>query len=117
MDEAEATQAIKLLGADLEKKQRQIEQLKASILSANTQKGNLQFEWERLKARKQPAFWWFLIISLVILKIMAYTGKKYMLVLLCEYSFLALWRALYLKRTKHAVPVAMCVIAIGLYVL
>lgn len=117
MDEAEATQAIKLLGADLEKKQRQIEQLKASILSANTQKGNLQFEWERLKARKQPAFWWFLIISLVILKIMAYAGKKYMLVLLCEYSFLALWRALYLKRTKHAVPVAMCVIAIGLYVL
>lgn len=117
MDESQANIAIKALDETLIEKKRHITKLKTAIEAANSHKANLIFEWERLKARKQPAFWWVLILSLIILHGFAWLGKKYMIAIMCEYAFLVLWRGLYMKHTKYATSVAICVIAIGLYFL
>jgi hypothetical protein len=115
MDEEEANRALKALDVTLQTKKRQIEYIKNQIETCLTHKANLAFQWERERIKKQESIWWILIVSLFILKIACFVHGKYVLGLVCEYSFLALWRGLYLKHTKHARPVAICTITLTLY--
>jgi hypothetical protein len=117
MDEAEANQALKQLDQLLRQKKIQVKKLQEQIDTVNSRKANLKFELERERARKQTPWWWIILTSLLLIKITAWGQGRYVIALICEYSFLAMWRNLYVRQTKHAIPVAICTIAISLYAL
>lgn len=117
MDEEQANKSINALNKVVKEKKQKIKEIQEQIETLNTKKANLTFQLEREQGRKQNGFWWLLLCSLWILKITAATHTKMMLVIMCEYAFLALWRGFYVKQTKHAVPVGMVVVAISLYFL
>lgn len=119
MDEAEANKVLKVLDHVLKEKKAQIRNLQEQIDIFNTRKANLSFQLERERAQvqKHNFFWWILLLSLELLKFTASGARQFMIVIMCEYAFLALWRGFYVKYTKHAVPVAICVVAISLYFL
>lgn len=129
MDEEQANKAINALNKVVKEKKQKIKEIQEQIETLNTKKANLSFQLEREQGRKQNGFWWLLLCSLWILKITAATAAtaktdtktafvpKMMLVIMCEYAFLALWRGFYVKQTKHAVPVGMVVVALCLYFL
>lgn len=117
MDEAEINKAITALNILAKKKQHEITELQSKIEMLNTRKANLTFQLEREQFIKRGSFWWILLLSLELFKFTACTAKQFFLVFICEYAFLAMWRGFYVKNTKHAAPVAICVIALSLYFL
>jgi uncharacterized coiled-coil protein SlyX len=132
MDEAEANKAINALNKVVKEKKQKIKEIQEQIETLITKKANFTLQLEREQGRKQNGFWWILLCSLWILKITAATAAtaataetdtktafvpKMLLVVMCEYAFLALWRGFYVKQTKHAVPVGMVVVAFCLYFL
>jgi hypothetical protein len=115
MDEEEANRVIKVLDKTLAQKRAQVRDLQEKIDTLNTKKANLSFQLEREQVGKRNFFWWILLLSLELLKFTASGARQFLIVLMCEYAFLAMWRGFYVKHTKHAVPVAICVVAISLY--
>lgn len=119
MDEEEANRVIKVLDKEISKKRARVRELQNEFDMINTHHANLAFRLERGRAQTQKHnfFWWVLLISLEMLKFTASGARQFMIVIMCEYAFLALWRGFYVKHTKHAVPVAICVVAMSLYFL
>jgi len=117
MDESETNKALKELDRLLKQKKVQVKRLQEDIDTVNSRRANLSFELERERGRRQSLAWAVLLLSLLVIKIAAWGQGRYIIALMCEYSFLTLWRNLYVRQIKHAIPVAICVIAVSLYAL
>jgi len=117
MDEAETNQALKALDHLLKQKKIQVKKLQEEIDTVNSRKANLSFELERERAKKHSLWWWILVASLFLLEIVSFQNGRYIIGLMCVYSFLSLWRGLYVRQTKHAVPIGICVLLLSLYAL
>lgn len=117
MNEAETNQALKELDRVLKQKKAQVKKLQEDIDTVNSRRANLSFELERERSRRQSLTWVILLLSLLVIKIAAWGQGRYIIALMCEYSFLTLWRNLYVKQIRHAVPIAICIIAMSLYAL
>ena len=117
MDESESNKAITALNLLVKRKQHEIKELQSKIEMLNTNKANLSFQLEREQFIKRGAFWWLLLLSLELLKFTACSAKQFVLVFICEYAFLAMWRGFYVKNIRYAGPVAICAVALSLYFL
>lgn len=117
MDEAQTNEAIKALNAVLKEKRARVVRLQEEIDLYTSKRANLSFQLERERSKKRPLWWMILLFSLMVLKCSALVHRQYAVYVMCEYSFLACWRGLYVRETRHAVPVAMCCVAVALYAL
>lgn len=117
MEEADANQAIKELNKVLYEKRARVRRLQEEIDLYTSKNANLTFQLERARLQKRSLLWMLLLFSLFVLKCSGLVYQQYVVYAICEYSFLACWRGLYVRDTKHAVPVAICCVAISLYVL
>jgi hypothetical protein len=117
MDEADANTAIKALDAVLVEKRAKVKRLQDEIDLYLSKHANLSFQLERERGKKRPVWWMILLMTLFMLKCTGLMYGHYAVYVICEYSFLACWRGLYVRDTSHAVPVAICCVVASLYFL
>lgn len=118
-EETESSLKDKLDALNVGKKQLQkmvievkeeVRELTVQFQIYNTKRSNLVLTFERIRAQKQDAFWWIIIVSAPLMVLHSYAHEVPFFCLLNGYAFLVNWKALYQKELPWAKLIAFLII-------